>query len=185
MIQTLEVRSIGFMKNDIQWSLWLGLSLNGEASFTKIVIYDVHSRTNVGDILHNLALLCLHTTLDLVEVMLIAPLNNDMCNIYKESSQISCDANHRSVRNTSLKYNNDELINKETKPVDFLTSMSSPNNLGRTKCTYKDQSLDGFVVEIGCAPLTGEVEQNANKVVGLSSGKFTSCEISVLLDDGI
>jgi hypothetical protein len=117
--------------------------------------------------------------------MLIAPLNNDMCNIYQESSQISCDANRRSVRNTSLQYNNDQLLNKETKPVDFLTSMSSSNNLGRTTCTHKDQSLDGFVGELGCTPLTGEVEQNANEVVGLPSGKFTSCEISVLLDDGI
>ena len=109
-----------------------------------------------------------------------------MCNIYQEFSQISCDAIYRSVRNTSLnKSNNDQLFNKETKPVDFLTSMSSSSNLGRTTCTHKDQSLDGFVGEIGCAPLTGEVEQNANEVVGLPPGKFTSCEISVLLDDGI
>lgn len=50
MIQTLEVRSIGIIKNDIQWSLWLGLLLNGEAAFTKIEIYDMHNRNNVGDI---------------------------------------------------------------------------------------------------------------------------------------
>lgn len=50
MIQTLEVRSVGFIKNDIQWSLWLGLSLNGEASFTKIEIYDMDNRNNVGEI---------------------------------------------------------------------------------------------------------------------------------------
>ena len=50
MIQTLEVRSIGIIKNDIQWSLWLGLLLNGEASFTKIEFYDMQNRNNVGDI---------------------------------------------------------------------------------------------------------------------------------------
>lgn len=51
--------------------------------------------------------------------------------------------------------------------------------------TYKGDSLDSLVVQVWCPVLAWEVEQHADEVIRLSSGKFPGRQVSVLLNDSI
>lgn len=78
----------------------------------------MHKRNNAGDVLHNPNIIVFPHHLRLSGSDANSTTSNDMYNIYQEFSQIYCDSNHQSVRNTPLdddQYNHDQSINKETK----------------------------------------------------------------------